>query len=256
MSYDLKRSHFSVILERAVATGETITEEGQLLIATLDASTGTEVVQEAAGGASEIVCGWAIRDNADNSTTSVVENGTIPATGTLTIQLSNNNLVASTPGDGSTSQMRVVASSTGALTLVDAASPASGQCANEPATGLLTFHGDEAGQTVVVTYRYNLTVAEARLSFFQRNINNEAGALFGQVGCGHGHGEIYTDMFDATVDWSAAGVIPESAAGGTVSSGGSGASIDARVISVPNVNNPLLGLAFNIGGTANTPDTA
>ena len=255
MSYDLKRSHFSVILERAVATGETITEEGQLLIATLYASTGSEVVQAAAGGASEVLCGWSVRDNADNSTTSVVEEATIPATGTLTVQLSNNNLVTAIADDGAQSQMRVVASSTGNLTLVDAANPSSGECANEPATGLLTFHGDEAGQTIVVTYRYNLTVAEARLSFFQRNINNEAGALFGQVGCGHGHGEIYTDMFDATVDWSAAGVIPESAAGGTVSSGGSGASLDARVIAVPNVNNPLLGLAFNIGGASTSPDS-
>ncbi len=248
MSYDLKRSHFSVILERVVATGETITEEGVLLQATLDASTGTEVVAVATADSGLQIAGFAIRDNADNSTTSVVENGTIPATGTLTIQLSNNNLVASTPGDGSTSSMRVVASSTGNLTLVDAASPASGQCANEPATGLLTFHEDEAGQTVVVTYRYNLTVAEARLLFFQRNINNEAGALFGQVGCGHGHGEIYTDQFDATIDWStvAVGAI-HSADDGLVSETG-GTAIDARVISVPNVNNPLLGLAFNIGG--------
>ena len=248
MSYDLKRSHFSVILERKVITGGTITEEGQLLVATLDASTGEEVVAACTATGSLVVAGWSIRDNADNSTTSVVEEATIPASGTLTVQLSNNNLVASTPGDGSTSSMRVVASSTGALTLVDAASPASGQCANEPATGLLTFHADEAGQTIVVTYRYNLTVAEARLSFFQRNINNEAGALFGQVGCGHGHGEIFTDQYDATVNWGAAAVVPETGAAGTVTNGGSGTTLDARVISVPNVNNPLLGLAFSIGG--------
>ena len=102
----------------------------------------------------------------------------------------------------------------------------------------------------MVTYRYNLTVSEARLQFFQRNINNEAGALFGQVGCGHGHGEIFTDQYDATIDWAtvAVGAI-HSAAAGTVSETG-GTALDARVISVPNVNNPLLGLAFNIGGAS------
>ncbi len=246
MSYDLKRSHFSIILERAVTDAEVVTEEGVVLQAVIDPATGTETVQ-VCGGASEIIAGFAIRDNADNSTTSVVEEATIPASGDLEIQLSNNNLVASTPGDGSSSSMRVVASTTGNLTLVDAASPASGQVGNEPVTGLLTFHDDEKGQDVVITYRYNLTVAEARQTFYQRNINNEAGALFGQVGVGHGHGEIYTDQFDATKDYSSDADAIHGIAGGLISTTG-GTAIDARVISLPNVNNPLLGLAFNIGG--------
>jgi hypothetical protein len=249
MSYDLKRSHFSVILERKVATGSTITEEGQLLVATLDATTGEEVVAASAATGSEVVVGFSIRDNADNSTTSVVESVTVPAAGTYSVQLSNNNLVAGTANDGSTSQMRVTRDDTGvALTLVDGAIAADGQCANEPATGLLIFNVLQAGLAMTVTYRYNLTVAEARQVFFQRNINNEAGALFGQVGVGHGHGEIFTDQYDATIDWSTAGLVPESGAAGTVTNGGTGSTIDARVISVPNVNNPLLGLAFSIGG--------
>jgi hypothetical protein len=93
-----------------------------------------------------------------------------------------------------------------------------------------------------------LTVAEARLKFFQRNINNEAGALFGQVGVGHGHGEIFTDQFDAAEDWATASD-PSSGAAGQVVEGGSGSNL-GRVISVPNVNNPLLGLNFDIGGIA------
>jgi hypothetical protein len=140
------------------------------------------------------------------------------------------------------------------MTVEDGDSPgSSGTVGLEPLTGLLTFHADDAGEPIVSTYRYNLTVAESRLVFFQRNINNEAGALFGQLGVGHGHGEIYTDQFDATVDWvsivGASGQIL-SAALGTVSAGGTGTILDARVISVPNVNNPLLGLAFNIGGAS------
>ena len=171
MSYDLKRSHFSVILERKVTTGEVVTEEGLVLIAVLDPATGEETVQVAAGGSAEVVMGFAIRDNADNATTSEVEEATVPATGTLEVQLSNTNLVASTPGDGSTAQIQVsVPIDAAILTRVDGSSPGDGEVGIEPVTGLLTFHSDEAGKDVVVTYRYNLTVAEARLRFYQRNI--------------------------------------------------------------------------------------
>ncbi len=246
MSYDLKRSHFSIILERKVATGSTITEEGTLLVATLDASTGEEVVDLCAASSGKVVAGWAIRDNADNSTTSVVEKATIPSTGTLEVQLSNNNLVTSSAGAASSMRVFRDVLET-AITLVNDGVPSTGQVAVNSDTGLLTFHDDESGLAITITYRYNLTVAESRLLFFQRNINNEAGALFGQVGVGHGHGEVFTDQFDATVDWSAAGTAVHTAASGTVSSSG-GTVIDARVISVPNVNNPLLGLAFNFGG--------
>jgi hypothetical protein len=246
MSYDLKRSHFSIILEREVSPGSVITEEGVVLVAVLDPATGTEKVQASAGASDEIVAGFAVRDNADNATTSEVEEGTIPtAPNALTIQLSNNNLVGTAPN----TQIRVVASTTGALTQV-AGTPASGQVQVADTTGLLTFHSDEEGQDVVVTYRYNLTVAEARLKFFQRNINNEAGALFSQVGVGHGHGEVYTDQFNSTVAWDVGTAITSGAAG-ILTQGGNGAVLDARVISVPNVNNPLLGINFDIGGTEN-----
>lgn len=251
MSYDLKRSHFSIILEKKVSTGSVVTEEGVILVAVLDPTTGEEVVQLAAGTSGEVTAGFAIRDNADNATTSVVEEGTVPSSGNLEIQLDNNNLVASTPGDGSTAQARVVASTSGALTLVDGSTPTSGQVGLEPLTGLLTFNTAQSGEDVTVTYRFNLTVAESRLLFFQRNINNESGALFGQTGVGHGHGEIFTDQFDATVDWSVAGQGQWTGANGQIVGTGPGARLDSRVISVPNVNNPLLGLAFDIGGRAN-----
>lgn len=248
MSYDLKRTHFSLQLERKVTTGSVVTEEGVLLMAVLDAATGQETVQLSAGASTDVIAGFAVRDNADNATTSVVETGTIPASGTLQIQLSHTNLVASTPGDGSTAQLRVVASTTGLLTKVDGASPSAGEVGCEPVTGLLTFNAAQAGQTVVLTYRYNLTVAQARQVFYQRNINNQAGALFGQVSVGMGHGEIYTDQFDATADWSALGVSIRAGANGQLKASGSGPVLDARVISIPNVNNALLGIAFDIAG--------
>ena len=248
MGYDLKRSHFSSILEKNVASGSTVVEEGVCLVATLDASTGEEVVAMSAGGSGEVFVGWAIRDNADHATTSVVEEGTVPtAPAALTITLANNNLVASAPGNGSTANMRVECPVGTTLTKVDGAVAGNGEVAVEPVTGILVFHSDESATAYRITYRYNLTVAEARLTFFQRNINNEAGALFGQLGVGMGIGEIYTDMFDNTKDWSA-GTAPTTGASGLITQGGNGHLIDARVIHVPDVGNPMLGLAFQVGG--------
>jgi hypothetical protein len=253
MGYDLKRSHFSQILEKNVATGSTVVEEGVCLVASLDATTGEEVVAMSAGASGEVLAGFAIRDNADHATTSVVEEGTVPTSpAALTITLANNNIVASTPGDGSTANMRVECPVGTALTLVDGAVAANGQCAVEPATGVLVFHSDESATAYRVTYRYNLTVAESRLTFFQRNINNEAGAIFGQLGVGMGIGEIYTDMFNSTLDWSA-GTQPTTGANGLITQGGNGHAIDARVIHVPDVANPMLGLAFQVGGREHTP---
>jgi hypothetical protein len=66
---------------------------------------------------------------------------------------------------------------------------------------------------------------------------------------GQGHGEVFTDQFDSTLAWDA-GTAITSGANGQLTQGGSGATLDARVVSVPNVNNPLLGIAFDLGGAA------
>ena len=249
MGYDLKRSHFSLVLEKVVLAGEVITEEGVLLASVLDAATGTERVLPTDGTA-QVIAGFAIRDNADHATTSEVESVTVPATSPYEVQLRNNNLVASTPADGSTAQLSAILDDgTTQMTNANDSSGGANSVGVDDVTGLLDFDVARAGETIVVTYRYNLTVAESRLKFFQRNINNEASTLFGQVGVGQGHGEIFTDQFDATIEWSTSPAIT-SGAGGTLTVGGSGTALDARVISVPNVNNPLLGISFDLGGSS------
>jgi hypothetical protein len=247
MGYDLKRSHFSLVLEKEVLAGSVITEEGVLLASVLDAATGTEKVLPTTGSG-DVIAGFAIRDNADNATTSEVESVTVPSSAPFEVQLRNNNIVASTPGDGTTASLSAIQDNGTQMTNADDSSGGASSVGVNDVTGLLEFDGARQGETVVVTYRYNLTVAESRLKFFQRNINNEASTLFGQVGVGQGHGEIFTDQFDATEDWSASVAVKAGAGGIVEGDGGSGVSLDARVISVPNVNNPLLGLAFDIGG--------
>jgi hypothetical protein len=246
MGYDLKRSHFSLVLEKSVTPGSVITEEGVLLQSELDAATGTEVVRATDGDTNDVIAGFAIRDNADHATTSEVESVVVPASAPFEVQLRNNNLVS---GDGDGATASLTATDAGVkMDNLDAAGPAAADdVAINVDTGLLLFHQDDASKTIVVTYRYNLTVAESRLKFFQRNINNEASTLFGQVGVGQGHGEIFTDQFDAAFDWAQAATVNSGPAG--ILTVGTGVILDARVISVPNVNNPLLGISFDIGGS-------
>jgi hypothetical protein len=246
MGYDLKRSHFSLVLEKSVQAGSVITEEGVLLQSVLDPATGTEVVLPTSGSG-DVIAGFAIRDNADHATTSEVESVTVPSSAPYEVQLRQNNLVAGTPGTGSTTSLSAMDGST-QMDNIDVGGAVSGDVNVNDVTGLLAFHVDEASKTIVVTYRYNLTVAESRLKFYQRNINNEASTLFSQVGVGQGHGEIFTDQFDATVDWAAATSVNSGVDG--VIRDSTGTALDARVISVPNVNNPLLGISFDIGGIA------
>ncbi len=247
MGYDLKRSHFSLVLEKSVQAGSVITEEGVLLQSVLDAATGVEVVLPATNDAGLQIAGFAIRDNADHATTSEVESVVVPASAPFEVQLRQNNLVAGTPGTGSTASLSAMDGAT-QMDNIDVGGSVAGDVNVNDVTGLLAFNIAEAGKTIVVTYRYNLTVAESRLKFFQRNINNEASTLFSQVGVGQGHGEVFTDQFDATVDWTALpGTIHSGDAGILTVSGGT--ALDARVVSVPNVNNPLLGISFDLGGT-------
>jgi hypothetical protein len=246
MGYDLKRSHFSLVLEKEVLAGSVITEEGVLLQSVLDPATGTERVL-ATSGSGDVIAGFAIRDNADHATTSEVESVTVPSSAPFEVQLRNNNLVATTPGSGSTAQITALDNGT-PMDILDVGGSVSGDVNVNDLTGLLAFNTADQGKTIVVTYRYNLTVAESRLKFFQRNINNEASTLFGQVGVGQGHGEIFTDQFDATVDWANASSVNSGVDG--VIRASVGTALDARVVSVPNVNNPLLGISFDIGGAS------
>lgn len=247
MPYDLKRSHFSLTLQKDVSAGQVVDREGVVLRSVLEA--GEEKIQKADASASTYqIAGFAISDNEAIGIVPVVEDLTVPASpGPYTVQLKYASLVGTAPN----SSVRVL-DVVGAADLTETAgAPASGEFQPNVATGLLTFHSDEAGKSIRVFYRANLTVAQSRLMFFQRNINNEAGAIFNTVAVGGGVGEIYTAEYDTNVDWSTA--VPGGAnaittgADGVLTIGGSGTTIPGgRVIHVPDPDQPFLGIAFNI----------
>jgi hypothetical protein len=244
--YDLKKSHFSLILQKDVAAGNTVDREGVVLRSVLEA--GNEKVQKAdAAAATYSIAGFAISDNETVGIMPFVEDAVIPAApGPHTIQLKHGNLVGAVPN----SSVRVWDRTTNADLAEVAGAPAANQVQVVALTGLLTFNVANAGQSVRVFYRANLTVAEAKLRYFERGINNQAGAVFNTVAVGGGVGEIYTSEYDSNVDWS--GAIPggvgliTSGTDGIVTIGGAGTPIPgARVVHVPDPDNAMLGIAFN-----------
>lgn len=248
MPYDLKLSHFSMSLQKYVSAGNTVDREGVVLRSVLEA--GEERVQKADGSAATYqIAGFAISDNETIGIIPAVEDFTIPAApGPYTVQLAHTSLVGTAPN----SSVRVNNITAAADMTEVAGAPAATQFQPNVTTGVLTFNSAEAGNSIRVWYRANLTVAEARLRFFQRNVNNEAGAIFNTVVVGGGSGEIYTAEYDTNVDWTTAypGANPIlTGPDGILTIGGSGTAIPgAKVIHVPNVDNPYLGIAFNLPG--------
>lgn len=247
MPYDLKRSHFSMTLQKNVATGQVVDREGAVLRSVLDA--GEERVQLADAGASTYsIAGFSISDNETIGIIPVVEDVTVPAApGPFTVQLSRTSIVGTAPN--SSVRVQVV----GGSDLTEVAGAPSATEFQPSATGLLTFNTAEAGAALRVWYRANLTVSESRQIFFQRNINNDAGAIFNTVAVGGGTGEIFTAEYDTDVDWTTAPPGGASAiltgAGGILTIGGGGTALPGgKVVHVPDVDQPFLGVAFNLPG--------
>lgn len=108
----------------------------------------------------------------------------------------------------------------------------------------LTTNGT-IGSTVNITYRYTLTVAEARSLNGDVIPGGYAGLTYGQVGVLQA-GTIFTDQFDSAVNWLAATAV-ELAAGGTLTNqgGASNVVVPCSIIAIPSVEYPFLGIEFD-----------
>lgn len=236
--FDLKKSFFSLPLEKPVAAGNVVAEEGLVLMQVLEDGVEKVLVSLAAPVAG-IVAGFSLIANAQPDTEVKVLNLVVPAAAPLVGSLGATNVV--------TGSLRFYDATAHADLGVDetfAGLPASGDVKVDIATGALKFHADEHGHSLVAYLTYNMTVAESKVKYFQRNINNPAPSFLAQVGVGKGQGEIFTDKFDTSFDYSTGAALTVGA-NGLVSQGGA-ITIPAHVIAVPSVDSPFLGLAFNI----------
>jgi hypothetical protein len=235
MSFDLKLSRDSQRISRAIAlSSEPISEEGVLLCGVIENGVEKAALVAAPAG-NEKVIGFAYLADALPGVTSAFESLIVPAaSSSLEVNLRNVNLV---PG-----MLRLVVGGVALILETDYANvPAAGHAKVDYALGKVKFAAAQAGASVSAVYRYQLTVQQAIALFGQRAINNNLlHALHGQLEIGSGWVELYTDMFDANVDFSAGPL--QLGAMGRITVGGAGPVLNARVISLPSANNPRLGV--------------
>jgi hypothetical protein len=238
--FDLKRTFSSQTLTRPLSAGTVVEQEGLIMVHRLE--DGIEKAHLAATvAATDVAIGFSQTADSMTSTTSYVELVTVPAApATLTADLRNQNLVVG--------KVRAVSSNGTVLTVdaVYAGAPGAGTCKLDHPTGRVKFHANEAGTDVTFTYLYDLTFVQATQKFGQRFINNSAlHVTHGYIEVCHGHCELYTDQFDASVDWSTA--VPQLGDAGQIVAAGIGPVLNATVINVPGVDLPFLGLRIQFG---------
>jgi len=241
MAIDLKRTHAQLRLGRDLAAGTTVSQEGQVLCSIIeDGSEKATLVATASG--TDKALGYAITADSLPDQTSEVETATVPSSGDLEVDSRNTNLV--------TGRIRVVVVSSGQSLTVDetfAGATADDTVKVDIAQGRFKFHADEAGAKVEITYLYNLTLQLAKQRFGERHINNRGlHEIFGSIELGTGLVELYTDQFDASADWAGAATV-NLGDGGQLVVGGAGPALNLKVVNVPNVNNPFLGVRGTLG---------
>ncbi len=104
--------------------------------------------------------------------------------------------------------------------------------------------GLTAGSEVSVTYKYPLTVVQARALSGDIQPGGYVGAYVDQIGAAK-RGVIYTSEFDASVDWASVTAIKMAANGQLTGDAGAGVAINAVVIAVPGTEVPYLGIEFS-----------
>ena len=230
----LNASHPIRIVERPIATGSTIGAEGIPLIQAIE--NGEEHVLPSTTGGSDIFVGFSYAHNIVPTVLSRVEAHTVPAVSPYTVQLERNNVVAG--------QIIWYEAADLSSTYTEAGSASSGVFAVVDATGVMTFHSDEAGVAILAVYRYSPTTLEVSMEMPHLNINiNPAFAYVNNMGVIVG-GEVYTDQFDGSYDWTNN---PANVYLGTAILAGSGSIlIGGRVIHAPDVDNPFLGVSFGL----------
>lgn len=240
---DLKRTWASSRLARPIAAGIQVQQEGVLLCSVLQNGVEAVTVVPTVAGAEKVV-GFAYHASALPSQTSNVEQLTVPASGTLILALNHHNLVA---GDIYVYDQNALA----ALTPVAfAGAPAAGQVGVDPVGGQLKFNAAQAGHSILVTYVYSLTVVQAIQQFGQRSINNlYLHETFGQIEAGMGDGELYTDQFDASQNYSSGSALTLGN-NGIITIGGAGPVLNAVVCNIPSVDIPVLGVRFHFGAVS------
>lgn len=208
--------------EAVVAPGAVINAEGLALVRA--AGNQAAGVLPATGTSADVFAGFSIAGTSAapfmEGFTNKQETFIVPATGTVTLQF------APVP-----TQVFVFDKTTGAA--------ASGYAVSGKNVTSLTV-GDE----VVVTYKYALSVIQARSLQGDVQPGGYSGAYIGQIGLIK-RGQIYTSEYDTSKNWAAATAVKLAAGGQVTDQSGAGVAIPAAIIAVPSSEVTYLGLEFS-----------
>lgn len=234
MALNLQKSYTDDSKDRLLAVGVNVSslQEGSALVSVLE--DGMEKVKLSEGTSGEKLVGFAYGTWFVPSTMVMTAEATL--TGEVdTVQLYPNCVAGS---------IKITGTSTFVAKTSAAGVTAAGDYFLDAATGALTVKG-AANEVIVIAYRRNLTVAEQQTLFGSHSINGNANSMFEQVTVWKGNGEIWTDQFDTSADWSEA-TVAYTGANGLITSDNTGCEA-GRIIGKPSASNPFLGIAVNLG---------
>lgn len=208
--------------EMAVAPGAVIDAEGLVLVRAAGAQAAG--VLPSTGGTAELFAGFSIAGTSAapflEGFTNKQESLTVPATGTVTLQfapLANQTFVFDHSTNAAISPVVV---------------------AGKNVTGL------PPGDEVTVTYKYQLTVTQARSLEGDVQPGGYSGAYIGQIGCVK-RGLIFISTFDASKNWAAATSVKAAAGGQVTDQSGTGITLPAQIVALPTTEVTYLGLEFS-----------
>ena len=215
--------------EAAVAPGNTIVAEGLALVRTNTAQSAG--VLPSTGGSSDVFVGFSIA-------------GTSAAPFPLQYATKVEEFVA--PVSGAVELGRAPVSGQAFLWNVTTAAAVtiggggSNATLSGRALGNLT-----SGNVYRITYRFSLTVTEARSIQGDIQPGGYIGDYVGQIGV-LANGIVYTSEFDASKNWAAATGVKLSANGQVTDQSGAGNLIPAQIVAAPGVDYPFLGLRVTL----------
>lgn len=231
---DQSRTKWYIAKDMPVASGVTSLTEGSALVQTIE--NGEAKVKNSTGGSNnEIFVGVAYSQMDAATVGADVRTFTIPAS---PYQITLPNM----PNGG---YAAVLVKEVGGSVYTGATTSPSGtgnfQLPNS--SNVITFHSADVGKTVTITYKFNLSVLQARM-LTGDGILGLGNPVQASGSCGViQNGLVFTDQFDPAADWGAANVADiKAGANGQFQRAGTGATVSGYVISVPSMDRPFLGL--------------
>lgn len=211
--------------EALVAPGAVIQAQGQALVR-VPGSTSAGVMPSVAADDTEIFVGFAIANTSASAFpeafTNKVEEFVVPSTGIVKVQfapISGQTFIRNKATGAAITGFTVTGNSISGMS-------------------------SSSGVDIEVTYKYALTVVQRVALYGNEQPGGYAGDYVGQIGVVKA-GVIYISEFDASKNWNAATAIKLAPNGQITDQSGTGAVINAIVISAPTQNVPYLGIEFS-----------